>query len=160
MPREAVMEKQEALKKVYLFEGLTSDELDKIINVGEDKNYKGEDVICKEGEAGDGFYAVLSGAVRISVIVPGVGEEALAILREGDYFGEMALIDGGPRSATAIAHGDSRLMKIEKEAFERLLFEELGLAYKLLWVFAKTLSARLRETDERLKGMMSLAKSF
>ncbi|KPK68242.1 hypothetical protein AMJ82_08755 [candidate division TA06 bacterium SM23_40] len=154
------MEKQEALRKIYLFEGLTPDELNKMIQIGEEKKYSGEDVIIKEGDPGDGFYAVLSGAVRISVIVPGVGEEALAILREGDYFGEMALIDDHPRSATAISHGDSVLLKIESEAFKKLLFEELGLAYKLLWVFAKTLSSRLRETDERLKGMMSLAKSF
>lgn len=154
------MEKQEALRKIYLFEGLTPEELQKVIGIGEEKKYTGEETIFKEGDVGDGLYAVLSGAVRISVIVPGVGEEALAILREGDYFGEMALIDDYPRSATAIAHGDSVLLKIEKETFKRLLFEELAVAYKLLWVFAKTLSSRLRETDERLKGMMSLAKSF
>jgi len=98
--------------------------------------------------------------VRISTIVPGVGEEALTILKEGEYFGEMALIDDAPRSASAIAHEDTLLLGIEKDNFRRLLAQETGMAYKLLWVFTKTLSARLRKTDEQLKSIFSIAKTF
>ena len=61
-------------------------------------------MIFEEGEQGDKFYLILDGAVRISRIVPGMGEEALAVLRAGTYFGEMALIDDFPRCADARAH--------------------------------------------------------
>jgi CRP-like cAMP-binding protein len=98
--------------------------------------------------------------VRISTIVPGVGEEALTILREGEYFGEMALIDDAPRSASAIANDDTILLLIKKDNFRKLLTQETGIAYKLLWVFTKTLSARLRKTDEQLKSIFAIAKTF
>ena len=103
---------------------------------------------------------VVSGAVRISTIVPGVGEEALTVLRSGEYFGEMALIDDAPRSASAIANEDSILISIGKNDFQNLLAKNTDLAYKLLWIFTRTLSARLRKTDEQLKSIFAIAKNF
>ena len=70
--------------------------------------------------------------MRISRIVPGMGEEALAVLRAGTYFGEMALIDDFPRSADARAHEECRLFVIRKEDLEDLLFVDRDLAYELL----------------------------
>jgi CRP-like cAMP-binding protein len=64
-------------------------------------------VIFRNGEPGDCCYIVLNGAVRISKFLPHIGEEALAVLKPGDYFGEMALIDSSPRSAGAIANDDT-----------------------------------------------------
>ncbi|MEW6686969.1 MAG: cyclic nucleotide-binding domain-containing protein [Candidatus Edwardsbacteria bacterium] len=151
----------ELLKKVYLFHDLSPKELELILSIGFEKIYEKESFIFKEGELGDAFYIVLEGAVRISTVIPGVGEEALKILREGEYFGEMALIDDFPRSASAIAHeGSAKLLAIYKRDFKRLLSEDRELAYKLLTVFVKTLSARLRETDERLKSIFAIAKTF
>ena len=82
--------------------------------------------------------------------VPGMGEEALAILRAGDYFGEMALIDDFPRSADARVHEAARLFVIRKEDMEDLLFVDRDLAYDLLWNFVRTLSTRLRETNDKM----------
>ena len=79
-------------------------------------------VIFKEGAQGDKMYLILSGAVRIGRQVPGMGEEALAILRAGTHFGEMALIDDFPRSADARAHEACRLFVVRKEDMEDLLF--------------------------------------
>lgn len=156
------MEKNtELLKKVYLFNDLTQAELDKIMALAYQKSFKNEEAVFQEGEIGDAFYIVESGQVRISTMVPGVGEEALKILRPGDYFGEMALIDDFPRSAAAIAHeGEVQLLAIYKRDFKKLLAEDKEMAYKLMSVFIKTLSTRLRDTNDKLKNIFAIAKAF
>ncbi len=154
------VKQKDALSQVYLFRELTPSEMDILISISKEKRAKKDEVIFKEGAPGDAFYLIVSGSIRISTIVPGVGEEALTILREGEYFGEMALIDDAPRSASAIANDDTILLLIEKDNFRKLLAQETGIAYKLLWVFTRTLSARLRKTDEQLKSIFSIAKTF
>ncbi len=154
------MKEKDVLSQVYLFRELTPSEMDVLISISKELRVKKDEFIFKEGATGDAFYLIVSGSVRISTIVPGVGEEALTILREGEYFGEMALIDDAPRSASAIANDDTILLLIAKDNFRKLLAQETGIAYKLLWVFTKTLSARLRKTDEQLKSILSIAKTF
>ena len=97
---------------------------------------------------GAGF--ILEGAVRISREVGGMGEEALAVLRTGDAFGEMALIDATPRSADAKAHERCRLLVVTRDALEEVLFLRKDLAYEVLWNFVKILTARLRETNDKM----------
>lgn len=154
------MKQKEKLSQVYLFRELTPSEIDTLLSISQERRAQKDDVIFKEGATGDAFYFIVSGSIRISTMVPGVGEEALTILREGEYFGEMALIDDAPRSASAIANENTILLLIEKDNFRKLLAQETGIAYKLLWVFTKTLSARLRKTDEQLKSIFSIAKTF
>jgi CRP-like cAMP-binding protein len=149
----------ELLKRVYLFNDLSQQELDRIIGLAYDKAFEKEAQVFQEGEIGDALYIVVEGEVRISTIVPGVGEEALKILKPGDYFGEMALIDDFPRSAAAIAHqGPVKLLAIYKRDFKKLMGEDRELSYKLMSVFIKTLSARLRESNERLKSIFAMSR--
>ncbi|MDO9391962.1 MAG: cyclic nucleotide-binding domain-containing protein [bacterium] len=156
-----VNKSSELLRNVYLFNDLSQPELEKIMGLAYDKSYEKEAAVFQEGEIGDAFYIVTEGEVRISTMVPGVGEEALKILRPGEYFGEMALIDDFPRSAAAIAHqGPVKLLAIYKRDFKKMLSEDKELAYKLLSVFIKTLSSRLRETNEKLKSIFAMAKAF
>ena len=131
-----------------------------VSGISAEEDYSAEEVIFHEGEVGDAFYAVLEGKVRISKHVAGVGEEASAVLEKGSYFGEMALIDEFPRPASAIAHADCRLLLMHKADFNKLLSQEKELAYKLLWVFCQTLSRRLRETNEKITSLFSIAKGF
>ena len=152
--------KTSILKKIFLFQYLDDNELEHILNIASAKIYKEEAVIFNEGEKGDAFYVVLKGSVRISTVVPGVGEEALAVLKKGNYFGEMALIDNAPRSASAVANEDTVLLKITDANFRNLLVKDRKLAYKLLWGLVKTFSKRLRETDNKLKNILAIAKSF
>jgi CRP/FNR family cyclic AMP-dependent transcriptional regulator len=155
----ALNKSAELLKRVYLFNDLSQSELDKIMGLAYDKSYEKETKMFEEGEIGDALYVVVEGEVRISTFVPGVGEEALKILRPGDYFGEMALIDDFPRSAAAIAHqGPVKLLAIYKRDFKKMMGEDKDLAYKLMSVFIKTLSARLRESNERLKSIFAMSK--
>jgi len=138
------------LSKIHLFSGLHETYLRRIASLGLEETYDTNALIFAEGAQGDKVYLILSGAVRISRTVPGMGEEALAVLRAGTYFGEMALIDDFPRSADARAHEECRLFVIRKEDLEDLLFVDRDLAYDLLWSFVRTLSSRLRETNNKM----------
>jgi CRP/FNR family cyclic AMP-dependent transcriptional regulator len=79
-----------------------------------------------------------------------MGEEALAVLRAGNYFGEMSLVDDSPRSADAKAHEATELLVLKKDDLEDLLFVDRDLAYDLLWNFVRTLSSRLRDTNDKM----------
>jgi CRP/FNR family cyclic AMP-dependent transcriptional regulator len=138
------------LTKVSLFTDLPAVYLRRIATLGVEETYPRGVPIFAEGTPGDKLYVILLGSVRISRQVPGMGEEALAILKAGDYFGEMALIDNFPRSADAIAHESCRLLVLTKERVSDLLFVDRDLAYDLLWSFVRTLSARLREMNDKM----------
>ena len=133
----------------HLFAGLSADYLKRLADIGVEETH-GDDFIFREGDRGDKFYLILDGAVRISRTVSGMGEEALAILRPGQSFGEMSLIDDAPRSADARVHEPCRLFSIRKEDIEDLLFVDRDLAYELLWNLVRLLSARLRETNDKM----------
>ena len=154
------MKEKDVLSQVYLFRELTPGEMERLLSISKEKKVRKNELVFREGDIGDAFYLIVTGSIRISTIVPGVGEEALTILREGEYFGEMALIDDAPRSASAIANDDTMLLYIGKDDFRKLLERQTDIAYKLLWIFTKTLSARLRKTDEQLKSIFSIAKTF
>ncbi len=138
------------LTKVSLFADLPAVYLRRIASLGVEETYPRGAPVFAEGTPGEKLYVILSGSVRISRQVPGMGEEALAILKAGDYFGEMALIDDFPRSADAIAHESCKLLVLTKESVADLLFVDRDLAYDLLWSFVRTLSARLRETNDKM----------
>lgn len=84
----------------------------------------------------------------------------MAFIEKGECFGEMALIDDHPRSATAIAHSDCQLLAIDKGGFRDLLRFDCELASKVLWDFCRTLSLRLRETSDRFVTVFAIAKIF
>src|SRR5204862_3687738 len=133
-----------------LFTGLPSLYLKRIQALGEVESFPTGALIFAEGAAGDKVYLIMEGKVRISRTVPGMGEEALAVLKAGDYFGEMALIDDFPRSADAYAHENCRVIVIGKEKLQDLLFVDRDLAYDILWTFVRTLSGRLRQTNDKM----------
>jgi NTE family protein len=97
------------------------------------------EVLCRVGEPGDAFYVVDSGMVRVLVPTPR-GEELVAQLGPGHWFGEMALITGEPRSATVIAAVETTLMVLERRAFQALMQR----APHAMMVISDTLSRRLR----------------
>jgi len=140
----------EALARIRLFEGIAEVGLRRIAAIASEESYRLGEVIFHEGSEGGALYLILDGKVRISREVSGMGEEALAVLGPGDAFGEMALIDNFPRSADARVHERCRVLVIQKEALEDLLFVHKDLAYEILWNFVKTLSSRLRETNDKM----------
>jgi len=81
-------------------------------------------------------------------------------IKDGEYFGEMALIDNFPRSAHAIAEEETRLLTISKRRLEDFLYNHKDTAYKLLWTFCRTLSTRLRETNEKMSAFLAMTGKF
>ena len=148
------------LKKIPLFEGLNSTQLEKVAAITTERIIESSEKIFKEGDAGDEFFIILEGRVRISKHVPGIGEEALAILDPGTYFGEMALVDDTPRSADALAHTRTKLRVIKREELDGLMFTDKDIAYTLLWTFVRTLAVRLRETNEKIKAFFAMSARF
>jgi CRP-like cAMP-binding protein len=148
----------EILAQVDLFEGLPKRHISRVVEIGDEETYKKNDKVFEEGDAGDKFYVILDGAIRISRFVPGMGEEALAVLRAGAYFGEMSLIEDAPRSATALAHEACKLFVVKRPDLEDLLFVDRDLAYELLWNFVRTLSRRLRATNDKMTFLATTNK--
>ena len=143
-------ETREALAKIRLFAGLSSQGIDHLAAIARAEQFRVGEVVFREGDHGEKLYLILSGRVRISREVAGMGEEALAILGPGDAFGEMSIVDDFPRSADARVHESCRLLVLNKQEVEELLFLHKDLAYELLWNFVRILSARLRETNDKM----------
>jgi CRP-like cAMP-binding protein len=138
------------LARVELFAGLKPAALELIAKVAAEESHALGTKIFQHGDAGDKLYLILEGKVRISREVPGMGEEALAVLGPGQMFGEMALLDESPRSADARVHERCRLLAIPKDGFDDLLFLHKDLAYEVLWGIIRMLVSRLRETNDKL----------
>jgi CRP/FNR family transcriptional regulator, cyclic AMP receptor protein len=147
----------EILKKVALFEGMTSAQLRKLRAALTPVDFVAQSHIFREGAEGMSMFIIAEGKVRISKMVPGIGEEALAILERGQYFGEMSLIEDGPRSADAIAHTGCSLLELSREKLDAVMFTDKELAYVLLWTFVRTLSSRLRETNDKIRAFFALS---
>ena len=140
----------EQLRRVELFSGLKPEALTLISKVATEETHALGTKIFQHGDAGDKLYLILEGRVRISREVPGMGEEALAVLGPGQVFGEMALLDESPRSADARVHERCRVLAIPKDGFDDLLFMHKDLAYEVLWSMVRMLVVRLRETTDKL----------
>ena len=147
------MTKPELFKDVYLFRDLTYDELTLFEAISQEEHIKKGTIIFREGNPGDKFYIIMSGSVKISQQIPGMGEEALAVLKKGEHFGDMSLMDNTVRCASAIAEEDTVVKTIAKADFDDLLFSYKEIAYKLLWVFCRTLSSHLRNTNKKLTDL-------
>jgi len=146
------------LAQVTLFQGLSPSQLRKVAAICEAETVEAGALIFREGEPAQSMYLLVSGKVRISRRVPGMGEEALAILDAGQYFGEMGVVEESVRSADAYAHDTSTLWRIDRRQFDQLLFTDKDLAYAVLWTLVRTLSARLRETNEKMKAFFAMSK--
>ncbi|HEY3932128.1 MAG TPA: ATP-binding protein [Verrucomicrobiae bacterium] len=133
------------LEMVELFCGLNHKELLDLREISRQKRFPGGSQIFREGDRGDGLYIIKDGSVQIAHMV---GEEARHIFSQldpGEIFGEMAVIEDRPRSATAVALTDTQLYFIPREKMRTLLQHSPGLAFK----FLQEISHRLREFNQR-----------
>ncbi|HXB55733.1 MAG TPA: cyclic nucleotide-binding domain-containing protein [Vicinamibacteria bacterium] len=151
---------QEFLKTVSLFRELDDEELAQVLMVGLVKRYGEGAVILTEGSPGGQLQVIHQGQVRISKAVPGGGEEALAILRPGEFFGEMEFLDGGPASAHAIAHTDCEVLALPHQEVATLMANRPDLTSKFFWAFGRTLASRLRDTNQKMAALLAIARTF
>ena len=145
------------LKNVPLFRDLDEAELAEVADVCREEKFVSGEYIFREGEHGNRLYLITDGDVRISRDVPGSGEEALAVLKAGAVFGEMAVFDRSERSTHAISNGGTTVLTITRADFEMLLDFNRELAHKVLWAVTRLLSARLRNTNDSLRSFLAMS---
>ncbi len=126
------------LRAVPLFQGLSANELKAVLRIAKEIDHDSGHAIIAEGQLGIGFHLILSGEARVTQ----AGHE-LSVLRPGQYFGEIALLDGQGRSATVTAMGPVRTLTIVAWGLEPLLKEHPPMAIALL----KELCTRLRRAE-------------
>lgn len=147
----------ELLKAVAIFKDLDDEELSLVADVCKEEHFVSGEYIFREGEHGNRLYLIVEGDVRISRNVPGSGEEALAVLKPGALFGEMAVFDRSERSTDAISNGGTVALTINRAEFEMLLDFNRELAYKVLWSVVRLLSSRLRQTNDSLRSFLAMS---
>jgi len=139
-------------------QGLSAQELRLLATYSREEHFPPNAVIFTEGEAGDNLYIVVDGSVRISRMVPGMGEECLSILGRGEVFGEMALIDEQPRSADARSHRlGSTVFSISRSLLEEVLSMDPDAAVQFLTLLCRLLCRRIRAMNERLVAWRVMA---
>lgn len=137
-----------SLRGSALFEGVDEAALGEIARQLRQRRFRRNDIIFHEGDPGDALHIVGSGAVKI-MLSSSDGEEAIiATLRSGDFFGELALLDGAPRSATAVAIEASETWSLPRAAFHELLDRDPALRDSLLAGLAGELRRLTRQVEE------------
>src|SRR5262249_21113943 len=137
---------------------LSNLEINFLTSLSKEKQLAPHKVLFREGEKAEEMYVVLEGRVMISKYIPGAGEEALAFLERGDYFGEMALIDNRPRSADAKADdGGAVVLAIPREVMTGILDINKLSSLRLLKILCPLVATRLRELDDKIIGWFILA---
>jgi CRP-like cAMP-binding protein len=141
------MDRVKILGQIPLFKDLTGADLQKLSNIAKEVTFGKGQHVFEEGNTGDSLFAIESGLVRV-VKSASVGGEEVATLNSGQHFGEMALIDDGPRSATIEAVEPTTLVQIKRDDLEGLLATDLDLAHRIYKIMAKYLCFRLRQTTK------------
>jgi len=136
-------EKIKHLERVPMFEDCSLKELRAVADIAKIVEVPERTVLCRAGEPGDEFFVIVDGTALVTLT-----PQRKHRLRPGEFFGEMSLLDGEPRSATVKAETDLRLLVIDRRHFWTLLREVPGLTEQLL----VTLSRRVRATQRALNG--------
>ncbi len=140
------------LRNVPLFADLPDNELAQLSNVIQRAGFKKGNRIVNEGDPGSALYIVISGRLKVMISNKTGKEVVLAILEQGDYFGEMALLDSGTRSACVITAEASELLLLGKEDFHSCLFSNPKLGTAIM----SCLVQRLREANKKIGNLALL----
>lgn len=136
------------LRRIRLFSDMTDEQAEQFVGLVEKVKVRSFQPIVKQGEHGDSMFLILDGEARVFIAASGK-ETDVATLRVGDFFGEMAILDAGPRSANVSANKDCVLLKISKENLEKFISEFPDLAARFLLAMNRLLSGRIRQTNDR-----------
>ncbi len=143
------------LLKIPIFQDLKRREIEKIKSILHQREYGKNEVIFQQGDIGLGMYIIENGAVEITCEGK---DNMLAELREGDFFGELALLEDSPRSATATAKIPCTMFCFFKPELLDLISREPRLGNKILFRLAWTIGERLKSTNEQLNVLSCLAR--
>jgi CRP/FNR family cyclic AMP-dependent transcriptional regulator len=144
MESEAILSpRAESLSRVPLFKRLTPQELEQLATEVDQVRYASEETIFNERDKGDALYVVESGSVRIWVMDEDVKPVTLAELKDGEFFGELAVLDRGARSTSATAIGETELHRLSSDDFQKFLMEHPDCAIDVIC----EIGARMRQTN-------------
>ena len=150
----------DTIRSVLIFSALSREDVAKVLGKLEEIVFGTGETIVRQGDQGDSFYLIQSGAVQVVVDSGAGNSEVLAILGAGDWFGEMALLSGEPRSATIQAVKETRVWRLRREEWDDLIEKHPT------WLrqFCATLSKRLAHVDRQYstgrEAFNSLAEEF
>lgn len=150
------------LKQFPVFVHLPDDVVGRLAKNMEQETFSGDGVVFPEGKPGDAIYFVVSGEVIIKKIIDAAQglSKVVAVLGPGEFFGEMALLESVPRSASAVAHGPVTLFRLSKQEFERLLDSDAKVAMELFRGLVGTLSLRLRQTTREMVSIFEVGRAI
>ena len=157
VPRRVPVDSSDTIR-LLREQGLSHGELMTLATFSRVRRFPAGSFLFREGDEGREMYVIVEGKARISKYIPGAGEEALAILSRGDFFGEMSLIDGQPRSADATSHdGPLTVLALDQETFREILSMDAHASLELLHLLCRLIARRLREIDSKLVSWRILA---
>ena len=140
------------LKQIAVLRAASDTAIQGLATVLEERRFKTGEVICAEGDPGNSMFFILEGSVSVEkkTSATGTATKTLTVLAPGDYFGEMSLFDQQPRSASAIAGGETRLALLPKTAFDALLERNSAAGLSVLFAMIRTSSDRIRRLSSQL----------
>ena len=142
----------QALKQITVLQGMDAEPLAHLGAVLEEKNYADGQAVFAEGDPGDSMYFIVQGCVRIEKRAQATSavHKILTVLEAGDYFGEMALLDQKPRSASAVAAGGTTILRLSKAAFDQMQAKSSAAGMSVLFAMIRTSSERIRRLSTQL----------
>ena len=148
---------RELLKHSDMFRGLDDAQLERIAALGASQTFSEGAVVLQEDQRGGTFYFLLAGRVDIEIQPPFTGREPqkLATLKRGETFGELSLVDGYLRSASARAHDQVEVLAFENAALEALMDEDPRIGFRIMRNLASVLAGRIRSTNVRLRNAIA-----
>jgi CRP-like cAMP-binding protein len=149
----------EAIRGSILRRGMNNTELARLASVCEERQLAAGTTIFIENMPGESLFLIRRGAVRVSRMFAEGNEKVLIVLGPADVFGEMAVIDGLPRAATARVVDDAELISLRKQDFARLCQEHPALALKLVLNIVTVFSRQVREANEEYREMLTWSLS-
>lgn len=144
---------EEVLSNVPAFGSLTTRELKEVAAIVHKRQYRAGEPVFYQGDPGLGMYIIQEGEVSISLAGKDNVEEELAVLTDGDFFGEIALLDESPRSANAICKADCTLIGFFRPDLFELIEKKPRLGTKIVLKLAEIVAQRLRKTDKDLSKL-------
>jgi CRP/FNR family transcriptional regulator, cyclic AMP receptor protein len=148
----------EILAGMSLFANVSITAMTELAKLCEERVFSQGEVVFEEGTPGNSMMVIVSGEVRISQRPSSGAEETLMVLKKGDFFGEMALLDTMPRSATVIAHHDIFLLEISRERFLNFVNSDPDSGVLVLLSLARHMTSRLREANNKIKSFITMSQ--
>jgi CRP-like cAMP-binding protein len=139
----------EELKKIAFFSTLDNEEREKLLPLLHEHRVPAGKEIVREGDPGRRFYVLIKGQAQVIEELDSHRAKLLAELKEGDFFGELSILDEGPRSASVVAHSDCVLRFIAANEFKTLLLDHPEITLKV----AQVLASRLRNADKEIREL-------